>query len=87
MSNGHIKRDRHDILLEILETAKGGTIKTHIMYKAKLSYKQLNQYTTLLIQKGYLEERTTIKQRRTRRILKTSQLGEQLIKNLKTYSL
>ena len=87
MANNHAKRDRHDILAEILETAKDGAIKTHIMYKARLSYKQLDTYTTLLVEKGYLEKRTTIKERRKKLIYKTSQLGQQYIKNLKTFNL
>jgi len=51
------RRDRHDIAAEILKTAVGGKIKTHIMYKAKLSYAQLNEYLPLLVDKGFLETR------------------------------
>jgi predicted transcriptional regulator len=49
------RRDRHDIVAEILETAKGGVIKTHVLYKAKLSYAQLSEYIRMLLRKGFLE--------------------------------
>jgi predicted transcriptional regulator len=52
------RRDRHDIVVEILRTAVDGKIKTHIMYKAKLSYAQLNEYLPLLVEKGFLEVHT-----------------------------
>ena len=52
------RRGYHDITTEILKTAVGGAIKTHVMYKAKLSYAQLNRYLPLLIENGLLEERS-----------------------------
>ena len=55
------RRDRHEIVAEILETAIGGAIKTHIMYKAKLSYNQLNDYLTSLVESGLLENHTIIR--------------------------
>lgn len=61
--NSNKRRDRHDIVTEILKTARYGKIKTHIMYKAKLSYAQINEYLLVLLEKGFLKE-NTIKQRR-----------------------
>lgn len=81
------RRDRHDIVAEILETARGGAIKTHIMYKAKLSYAQLNEYLPLLVEKGFLENLTIVKNRQTKHILKTSDLGEQFIDNFRMLDL
>jgi predicted transcriptional regulator len=49
------RRDRHDIILDILKIARGGRRKTHIMYKAKLSYCQLKAYLELLNDRGLLE--------------------------------
>ena len=49
------RRDKHDIVLDILKIAKGGKRKTQIMYKAKLSYDQLKVYLELLNDRGLLE--------------------------------
>ena len=49
------RRDKHDIVLDILKIARGGKRKTQIMYKAKLSYSQLKEYIELLNDKGLLE--------------------------------
>ena len=40
---------------QILEAANGGVTKTKIMYKAFLSYAQLKEYLTVLIENGLLE--------------------------------
>ena len=48
------RRDRHDIIVEILKTAKGGEKKTYIMYKARLSHSQLKLYLDLLNQNGMI---------------------------------
>jgi len=49
------RRDRHDIVLDILKIARGGKRKTQIMYRARLSYGQLKAYLGLLNDKGLLE--------------------------------
>jgi predicted transcriptional regulator len=38
------RRDRLDIIAQIMEIANQGTFKTQIMYKANLSFAQLNIY-------------------------------------------
>ena len=48
-------RSRTDITSQILEAANGGVTKTKIMYKAFLSYAQLKEYLTVLIENGLLE--------------------------------
>jgi predicted transcriptional regulator len=78
------RRDRHDIVAEILESARGGAIKTHIMYKARLSYAQLNDYLTSLVDKGFLESLMTVENRQTKRLFKTSEAGEEFIKSFRT---
>jgi predicted transcriptional regulator len=45
------RRDRLGIIAEILEIAKDGTFKTPIMYKANLSFAQLNEYLSFLLEK------------------------------------
>ena len=39
----------------ILDAANGGTTKTKIMYLAFLSYNQLNEYLSLLIENNLIE--------------------------------
>ena len=63
MAVANKQRDRHDIVAEILKTARGGKIKTHIMYKAKLGYSQINEYLKVLVEKGFLQN-TKIKRKR-----------------------
>ena len=48
------RRDRHDIIVEILKTATEGEKKTYIMYKARLSHSQLKLYLDLLNQSGMI---------------------------------
>lgn len=78
------RRDRHDIIVEILKTAIDGKIKTHIMYKAKLSYAQINEYLALLVSKGFVEP-FTVKQRKIRRKLyRTTEKGMRLLANFES---
>jgi predicted transcriptional regulator len=48
-------RSRTDIVSQILEAANGGTTKTKIMYKAYLSYAQLKEYLSVLVENKLLE--------------------------------
>ena len=50
------RRARHDIIMQILKTAKGGQKKTQIMYKARLSFSQLEQYLNALKEGGFISE-------------------------------
>ena len=43
------RRDKLYIIAEILEIAKEGTLKTQIMYKANLSFTQLNDYLRFML--------------------------------------
>jgi len=49
------RRDRLHIMAEILEVALEGTLKTQVMYKANLSFAQLNEYLRLLLDLKLLE--------------------------------
>jgi len=42
------RRDKLYIISEIMEISKAGALKTQIMYKANLSFAQLNEYLKLL---------------------------------------
>ncbi|MFB5599581.1 MAG: winged helix-turn-helix domain-containing protein [Nitrososphaeraceae archaeon] len=47
-------RSRTEIVGMILDAANGGTTKTKIMYKAFLSYAQLKEYLSVLIENDLL---------------------------------
>ena len=55
MGNERKRRDRLFILAEILNIAKGGSLKTRIMYRANLSFAQLNEYLNFLTKMEFLE--------------------------------
>ena len=48
-------RGRTEIVGNILDSANGGATKTKIMYKAFLSYGQLKEYLSILIENNLLE--------------------------------
>jgi predicted transcriptional regulator len=48
-------RSRTEIVAMILEAANGGATKTKIMYKAFLSYAQLREYLSVLIENNLLD--------------------------------
>jgi len=65
-NNTRKRRDRLYIIAEILEVAGEGTLKTQIMYKANLSFAQLNEYLAFLLETDLLkiisaEEKTIYK--------------------------
>ncbi len=48
-------RSRTEIVAIILDAANGGATKTKIMYKAFLSYAQLREYLSVLIENNLIE--------------------------------
>jgi len=50
------RRDRLYIMAEVLEIARNGCLKTQIMYRANLSFAQLNDYLGFLLEVGLLKE-------------------------------
>ena len=48
-------RSRTEIVSSILDAANGGTTKTKIMYIAFISYNQLNEYLSILIENNLVE--------------------------------
>jgi len=55
-SRGRKRRDRLYIMAEVLEIARNGSLKTQIMYRANLSFAQLNEYLGVLLEVSLLEE-------------------------------
>ena len=54
------RRGRHDIVMEILKIARNGAKKTNIMYKARLSYSQLEKYLNALRKEGFITEESGV---------------------------
>jgi predicted transcriptional regulator len=50
------RRDKLYIVAEILEIARDGTLKTQIMYRANLSFTQLNDYLNFMLKINLLEK-------------------------------
>ena len=49
-------RNRIEIVANILDIARNGALKTHLMYKANLSYMVVTQYLSFLVRSGLIEE-------------------------------
>ena len=49
------RRDRLHIIAEILVIAKDGSLKTQVMYRANLSFAQLNEYLNFLLKRELLK--------------------------------
>lgn len=72
-------RSRTEITVLILEAANGGATKTKIMYKSFLSYAQLKEYFTMLIENGLIEyEDGTQKYRTTEKGLRLLKIYNQI---------
>jgi predicted transcriptional regulator len=69
-----IYRSRTEIVAMILNSANGGATKTKIMYNAYLSYNQLKEYLTMLIENELIEYISGNK------IFKTTEKGLNLLK-------
>lgn len=52
------RRDKLKIIAQILENAQEPTLKTQIMYRANLSFEQLNEYLEFMIRLDLLEKLT-----------------------------
>ncbi len=50
------RRDKLGIIAEIIEIARNGTLKTQIMYRANLSFAQLNEYIDYMLKTRLLEK-------------------------------
>jgi predicted transcriptional regulator len=58
IENSSKRRDKLIIMSEIIDITKKGTSKTQIMFKANLSFTQLQQYISLLLNTGLIKENT-----------------------------
>lgn len=75
MENENKRRDRLYIIAEILKIAEDGSLKTQIMYKANLSFAQLNEYLSFLLRMKLLE----IQKEERKKIYVTTAKGEEYL--------
>ncbi len=73
------RRDRMYIMAEILEVTLDGALKTQVMYRANLSFAQMNHYITLLLELKLLE----INKDSRRNIYKTTTKGARFLESYK----
>ncbi|MEJ2242030.1 MAG: winged helix-turn-helix domain-containing protein [Candidatus Bathyarchaeota archaeon] len=71
------RRDRLQLMAEIMEAAKEKQLKTRIMYMVNLSFSQLNEYLEFLTKTGFLRFYSEDK----RKVYETTTKGNQYIKN------
>lgn len=77
--NPRKRRDRLYIIAEILDIARDGALKTQIMYRANLSFSQLNTYIKLLMETQLIE--TVEKSGKT--VYKTTKKGVEYMQSYK----
>jgi predicted transcriptional regulator len=75
LENEQRRRDRLHIIAQILEISKSGCLKTQIMYRANLSFAQLNEYLSFLTKVNLL----TPKNEDNKTLYVTSYKGNQYI--------
>jgi predicted transcriptional regulator len=71
------RRDKLNILAEIMEVAKGRQLKTRIMYKVNLSFSQVNEYLSFLTEMVFL--RVNVENRK--KFYETTEKGNNYLKN------
>lgn len=76
-TNTRKRRDRLHIMAEVLIVTRDGALKTQIMYKANLSFAQLKEYLSLLLEIKLLKTR----KRGPKTIYKTTRKGMEYLKS------
>ncbi len=76
------RRDRLSIIADILTIAKDGSLKTQIMYKANLSFAQLNEYLSFLSGIHFLK----IQKEEAKKVYNTTDKGNQYLEKYKDIS-
>jgi len=79
LENGRKRRDRLYIIAEILTIAKDGSLKTQIMYRANLSFAQLNEYLSFLIKMDLLK----VKNENRKNTYRTTAKGDKYLEKYK----
>ena len=82
MENERKRRDRVYIIAKILTIAKDGSLKTQIMYRANLSFAQLNEYLSFLIKMHLLK----VKKENRRNTYRTTAKGDKYLEKYRDLS-
>jgi predicted transcriptional regulator len=69
-----MKRNREEIISQILNVCRNGAIKTRVVYQANLNFKTVEPYLALLVKNNLLEV-----QNGEKRMYETTQKGESLL--------
>jgi predicted transcriptional regulator len=69
-----MKRNREEIISQILNVCRHGAIKTRVVYQANLNFKTVEPYLALLVKNNLLEV-----QNGEKRMYETTQKGESLL--------
>jgi len=77
---GH--RDSIDIVADILRASLGGAKKTQLMYHCNLSFRQLESYLNLLLEKDLLRCRT-VERSRSSIIFEITEKGQEFLRSYK----
>jgi len=62
-------------MANVLRVAVGGAKKTHIMYKCNLSFRQLQVYLDLLLDRGLLKRVSESREREEANLFETTKKG------------
>ncbi len=76
------RRDRLNIIAEIMEAAKGSQLKTRIMYRVNLSFSQVNEYLSFLTERGFVRVRVENR----KKFYETTAKGNMYIENYREMS-
>jgi predicted transcriptional regulator len=79
-----LRRDKHDIAKAVLKAARTPIQKTQLMYKARLSFAQLNRYLNLMMDNGLLENHRADEGQFNGTLYKTTKKGYRFIENLES---
>jgi predicted transcriptional regulator len=72
-------RSQIDIVADVLRETASGAKKTHIMYSCNLSFRQLQTYLNLLLDRGLLRKISEKGKSRDPRFFKTTNKGQNLL--------
>jgi predicted transcriptional regulator len=73
-------RSQIDIVADVLRETVGGAKKTQIMYGCNLSFRQLQTYLSLLLDRGLLRKVSEKEKGRDPRFFKTTSKGQNLLR-------
>ena len=76
-----MKRNREEIISQILNVCRNGAIKTRVVYQANLNFKTVEPYLDLLVKNNLLEVQQGEKKR-----YETTEKGETLLEALNQVS-